>query len=209
MAVNPSRPRAPRLPPQERRELILDAALRLIDSSGYRAATMEAIAREAGVAKPVAYHLFGELGELLRALLRREEERALQQIALVVPDLLTDEDPDAALIEGIRRFLGVVEENPVTWRLILRPTEGTPAAVREHVEAGRARVAAQLQDLIAWGVKRRGGPRIDDLELAARMLILVGEQAALLLLEDQSRFDSERITRFVSGLVSQLERRDA
>src|SRR4051812_18096989 len=46
---------APRVPAAERREQVLDAALVLIDRDGYGAVTMEAVAREIGVTKPVVY----------------------------------------------------------------------------------------------------------------------------------------------------------
>src|SRR5918994_6585818 len=77
----PRRPYAPRMPPEERREQILDATLALVAEKGYESVSMEGIARVAGVTKPVVYDLFGTLADLLEALLKREEERALAQLA--------------------------------------------------------------------------------------------------------------------------------
>jgi AcrR family transcriptional regulator len=193
------------MPPEQRRELLLDAALRIIDERGYRAANMEAIAREAEVSKPVPYHLFGDLGSLLSALLRREEELALQQLAAVLPQLPdAGDDPDVLLVGGVRAFLEAVREAPVRWRLILRPTEGTPGVVHEHVHRNRRAIAGQVEDLLRWGVAARGAPRIDDFELAARMLIAMAEQAALLVLRDGEAFSPERIAGFTAGLLADL-----
>ncbi len=80
-----SRRYAPRLPPEERREQLLDATLALIAEKGYESVSMEGIARKAGVTKPVVYDLFGSLADLLEALLEREEERALLQLAELLP----------------------------------------------------------------------------------------------------------------------------
>lgn len=200
------RRRAPRLPREQRRALILDAALRLIDRNGYAAANMEAIAREARVAKPVVYDLFGDLGRLLQALLAREEERALAQLAGALPSVPTDEDPDALLVGGIREFLEAVRANPTSWRLILRPVDGMPSVVGEYVARNRRQLTRQIERLLAWGVQRRGGPEGLDVELAARSIIALGEQTALLVLADPERFPPERIGRFVGGLLAQLER---
>jgi AcrR family transcriptional regulator len=82
---------APRMPAEERRSQILDATVKLIAQRGYEAVSMEGIARAAGVTKPVVYDLFGTLADLLDALLEREEERALLQLA----ELMPAPDPDA------------------------------------------------------------------------------------------------------------------
>ena len=197
-----SRRRAPRMTPEDRREAVLDAALALIDRDGYRGANMEAIAREAGVTKPVLYHLFGSLGDLLRELFEREEERALEQLAAAMPSLPSERDPDELLADGFRAFLDAVAARPLSWRLILRSTDGTPREVRDYVARYRRTLTTQLETLIAWGVERRGGPEGLDVELAARSIIGLGEQSALLVIAEPQRFTPERVGRFVSGLLA-------
>ncbi|WP_279581497.1 TetR/AcrR family transcriptional regulator [Fodinicola feengrottensis] len=66
---------APRAPVEERRKQLLDAALKLVVSEGHTAATMEAVARQAGVSKPVIYGVYANRADLLDALLRREQSR--------------------------------------------------------------------------------------------------------------------------------------
>src|SRR4051794_25930185 len=127
MATAPAKRRyAPRLPPEERREQLLDAAMGLIIDEGYGGVSMEGIARRAEVTKPVVYDQFGTLGGLLRALLEREESRAMGQLAQVVPALPADADPDELLADRFGAFLRIVVENADTWRLILLPVNGTP-----------------------------------------------------------------------------------
>ena len=63
MATAPAkRPYAPRLPPEERREQLLDAAMGLIIDEGYGGVSMEGIARRAGVTKPVVLQVEGPTG---------------------------------------------------------------------------------------------------------------------------------------------------
>src|SRR5580704_11197216 len=70
-APKPRRPYAPRLPPGQRREQLIDAALSVIVSQGYEGVSIEAIARTAGVTRPVIYDHFQNLGRLLQALIER------------------------------------------------------------------------------------------------------------------------------------------
>jgi AcrR family transcriptional regulator len=196
---------APRLPPAERREQLLDAALAVIGDRGYGGVSMEAIARQAGVTKPVVYDLFGNLGQLLTALLEREEARALAQLAEVMPAEPAS-DPDELIATGFVAFLRSVAANPTTWRLILMPAEGTPEAVRKQVDANRRRIGGQLEKLLVWGIEARGGPKGLDVELGAQGLIAVAEHFARLVLTDPKRYTPERAGEFVRTLFGSLER---
>ena len=73
------------MPAQERREQLLDAALRTAVDQGFAAVTMDRIARAAGVTRPVVYGLFADRGALLAALLERETQRARAALAPALP----------------------------------------------------------------------------------------------------------------------------
>lgn len=64
-----------RLPPEERKEQILDVAASLIREHGVSALNMDRLGREAGVSKPLVYVYFTNRVELLKALLLRETRR--------------------------------------------------------------------------------------------------------------------------------------
>lgn len=194
------------MPPQERREQLLDAALSLIVERGYGGVTMEGVARAAGVTKPVVYDLFGSLGRLLLALNEREEEAAFADLAQVLPSLPLDSDPDQLLVEGLVAFLTTVASNPDRWRLILLPSDGTPELVRDHIAQGRRQVLGQLEALVGWGLEQRGGPKELDVELAARAIMALGEGAARLVLTEPDRFAPDRFRSFAATLLEGLPR---
>lgn len=198
---------APRLPASERREQLLDVALELIAEHGQGGVTMEAVARGADIAKPVVYDLFGNRGELLQALLEREERSALEQLAGVVPELPVG-DPDEILVSAMTGFLAAVAAHPDRWRLILIPVEGTPQLVREHVEQGRRALLAQVERLVSWGLEQRGGPEGLDPELSAHVIIALGEGAARMVLTQPERMTPERLGAFTGRLISAIERSD-
>jgi AcrR family transcriptional regulator len=194
---------APRLPPEERREQLLDATLSLIVAKGYESVSMEAIARNAGVTKPVVYDLFGSLADLLEALLEREEERALNQLAELMPVPAEDADPIQVLVDGIDAFLRAIETRPDAWRLSLMPIEAQPGIVREHVERDRTAVAKQLASIVRWGVQRLEMP-ISDVDLLVQTIITLAEQGGRLHLEDPENYSRERIVKFTASLLDSV-----
>jgi AcrR family transcriptional regulator len=196
---------APRMPPEERRGQILDATVKLIATRGYEAVSMEGIARAAGVTKPVVYDLFGSLADLLDALLAREEERALLQLAELMPTPDPDADPEQLLIDGLGAFMSAVQARPDSWHLSLMPTQAMPAAVRKTVERDRTQIATQLQSIVRWGLARLDVP-IKDAEMLVETIIFLAEEAARKHLDDPERYPRERMLDFTASLLASVKR---
>jgi AcrR family transcriptional regulator len=194
---------APRMPPEERREQLLDATLSLIAEKGFESVSMEGIAREAGVTKPVVYDLFGSLADLLEALLEREEERALMQLAELMPTPPDDAEPVQLLVDGLDAFLRAVETRPDAWRLSLMPIEAQPGIVRETVVRDRNAIAKQLATVVRWGVERLEVP-ISDVDLLVQTIISLAENGARLHLDDPENYSRERLTAFAASLLDSV-----
>ena len=195
---------APRLPPEQRREQLIDAALSVILAKGYEGVSVEAVAREAGVTRPVVYDHFANLTELLQTLIGREERCSLEQLSRVVPEDAADREPIEVLASGVRRFLESVSERPNTWRLILFPPAGTPATVRQLAEQNRARILERIERLVAWATERAGLPSDLDVELTARAVRDLAEEAGRMVLIDPEHYTPERYERFVTSILALL-----
>lgn len=63
---------SPRLPLEERRAHLLDAAAQIIAREGLHAVTIKRVARDVGLTAPRAYHFFPSVDDLLIELARRE-----------------------------------------------------------------------------------------------------------------------------------------
>ena len=171
-----------------RREQLLDAAKAVVAGDGFHAVSIEAVARRAGITRPIVYRHFADLPELLDALVERETLRALSQLREFLPRDAGRED----LIAALEGYLAAVASDPVTWRLVLVPPEGAPGLLRERIAAGRAAVVEQLSGPVA------GSP---DPELTARALSAVADEAARLLLADPERYPVERIVAHARWLL--------
>ena len=185
-----------------RREHLLDAAKAVVAGQGFHAVSIEAVARAAGITRPIVYRHFGDLGELLDALVDRETMRALAQLQDFMPtaDRGGDDDPRPDLLAALDGYLRAVGDDPVTWRLVLMPPEGAPGLLGERIAAGRAAVVAQLAQAIG---PRAGSP---DPELTARALSAVADEAARLTLADPERYPPERIVAHGRWLFSLFDR---
>jgi AcrR family transcriptional regulator len=192
------------MPAEQRREHLIDAALEVILERGYARVSIEAIARTAGVTRPVVYDHFPNLGRLLHAVIEREERISLEQLAEVVPEEPGDREPGELLASGVTRFLSAVTSRPATWRIILVPLDGTPTIVRQHVEAGRARVVQRIEHLVRWARERRGLAAELDIELTARAIRDWAEQAGRTVLTDPERYPPERYEQFVDRFLKLL-----
>jgi AcrR family transcriptional regulator len=199
------RPYAPRMPPEQRREQVLDSTLKLIAERGYESVSMEGIARAAGVTKPVVYDLFGTLSDLLEDLLEREEQRALAQLAELTPQPNPDADPAEVLIDGVTAFVRAVGARPDSWRLSLMPPEAMPGVVREHVERERTRIAEQMEQVVRWGVDQLEVP-IEDIELLVETIMTLVNEGARMHLADPERYPVDRIAAFVASLLASVRR---
>ena len=201
------RRRQPRMPIDVRRTQVLDAALRLIMRDGYSAASMEAIAREAQLAKPRVYSAYPGRGPLLLALLEREQQRMVTALAEAMPAFTedgadgADGNVDTILVTALTNLLESVTVHPGSWRLLMLATDDTPPEVRDHIAAGREFALQRLRALLNWGRDRQVGLAELDLEIAAQSLLAVGEQAVRLVLTDPEQFTPHRYARFARSLL--------
>jgi len=194
--------RQPRMPIEVRRRQVLDAALRLITEHGYGAVTMEAVAREANLAKPVVYNAYPGREALLSALLEREERRAFQTLAEAIRP--AGGDPAAALLAWLQGVAEAIAAAPSAWRLMLLPADGTPDVVRQRVERGRMIALEQTRLFTRSLLARR--PALDalDEELTAHALLAACEQAAKLMIADPRRYPPARLVQYAENLLRVL-----
>ena len=183
-----------RLSAEERREQLLDVTTRMVLARGFHAVSIEAVAREAGITRPIVYGHFADLPGLLEALVDREGARALAQLETVLPQ--------ADLLEALRAYLQAVSDDPDTWRLVLMPPEGAPASLRERIAEGRRTIVAQLAEGVAPAFA--SGRPTPDPELTAHMLSLLGDENVRLHLADPRRYPEERLIEMSRWFLGRL-----
>ena len=191
-----------RLAPADRREALLDRALELVAESGAAAVTMQAVARAAGVARPVVYDFFADRAALLDALLAREEARALRDVFSVAPAALAGTDLADSVTRALDSFLALVLRRPTTWRMLLSPSAALPTEVGARIEQGREKINGVVEASIRAVLGGRA-PGLDT-EVVALAVIAAGEAAARLVLAAPEQYPPARLTRFTRTLLGAL-----
>lgn len=185
-----------RMSAAQRREQLLDVTKAIVGEQGFHAVSIEAVARRAGITRPVVYGHFDDLAGLLVAMLERETERALAQLVGTLPAHAPG-DRRATLLRALEGYLQAVRADPVTWRLVLMPPEGAPELLRERIRSGRDAVVAVL----AGVVDASDSP---DPALTARVLSALADEAARLLLTDPREYPIERLLEHARWLLGRL-----
>jgi AcrR family transcriptional regulator len=196
------------MPRGERREQLLDVTKRIVGELGLHAVSIDRVAREAGISRPIIYEHFSDLNGLLSALLDREGSRALVQLAQFMPQ----PSPDSAgappvlevLMAALTGYLEAVRSDPITWRLVLMPPEGAPDFLRERIDNAREAVIAQLAELIEQAYEPAGGQRSPDPELTASSMSALSDHWARLMLTQPERFPVERLTVHARWALAQF-----
>jgi AcrR family transcriptional regulator len=144
------RPPGPRADTAQRRGELLDAAARAIRRLG-PGASMDEIAREAGMTKPILYAHFGDKAGLAAAL----SERFASEL---VPEVLGAFQRDLEATEMVRTaidtFIGFVEADPDVYRFLVRGFAGSGASFvdQDLVKA----FGLQLAQVLRSGLRNAG-----------------------------------------------------
>jgi TetR/AcrR family transcriptional regulator, fatty acid metabolism regulator protein len=129
---------------EEKRRLLLDAAVRVFARKGYHAARVGDIAEEAGVAYGLLYHYFASKEEVLRSVFR-ETWRALIQTIMSVEE--SDDEPREQLRKVAEILLRSWRRDPDLVRvLVLEVTRsGHLAGEMDEIVASFAAIQAIIE----------------------------------------------------------------
>jgi AcrR family transcriptional regulator len=156
------------MPAAERREVIVRTATELFAERGYDGASIDEIARRAGVSAPVLYDHFASKQKLYEHLLERTRDELL---AVWREHLLTDEPAEVRIPRAIDAWARYVETHFGAARMYFRDPTGVPA-VREFHRAIHAQGRAALGVIIAreQGAENIAGADQEAFELAAEIM---------------------------------------
>ncbi|MFE0649563.1 TetR family transcriptional regulator [Streptomyces sp. NPDC059534] len=137
-------------PAEQRRRELLEAADRVVLRDGPKA-SMNAIAAEAGITKPILYRHFGDKGGLYRALATRHTDALL---AALRASLDAPADRRRRVEATLDTYLASIEAMPQVYRFLMHPAEETQQAeqgfdVGRHSAPLLRRMGEELGQVIA------------------------------------------------------------
>ena len=135
---------------KERREQLLDIGRRLFAERGFEGTSIEEIAAQAGVSKPVVYEHFGGKEGLYAVVVDREVERLLATATAILSGANTREDFEAAAVALLR----YIEDNSDGFRILVRDSH--PASGSGTFASLISDIAGQVEYILADVLKVRG-----------------------------------------------------
>ena len=161
-----------RLPRAVREQQMLDAAVQLFSANGYHETSMDAIAAQADISKPMLYLYYGSKEELFAACLGRELSRFVETIRA---DIDLKQSPHELLRRTILSVLHYIDANRASW--IVLYTQATSSQAFAHtIRDGREKVIDLVARLLENGT-RNPAPN-NDFHMMAVALVGAGEAVA-------------------------------
>ena len=152
---------ATRLPAAERRAGLVEAALTVFSAEGFKVATMDAVAAEAGVTKPVLYQHFPSKRELFHELIRDVARRLRSDVTDAIGAATSPHD---MVRRGMRAVFTFVDERPEEFRLLFGEGVRSDEAFAVEVRGFERSMADAIAELID----------IEGIEPAGRLALAFG-----------------------------------
>lgn len=185
---------------------MLDAAVQMFSANGYHETSMDAIAAEAQISKPMLYLYYGSKEDLFGACLNRELTRFIDAVRA---DIDFELGPKDLLRNAISSFLRYIDANRASW--IVMYTQAISSQTFAHtVREGREQIIDLVAGLVRAGSRAQRPDR--DHEVMAVSLVGAGEAMANRLATGDIDVDEAAelmIDLFWYGLKGTPEERDA
>jgi AcrR family transcriptional regulator len=162
------------MPRAQREQLILDVADQVFARDGYHPASMDEIARLAGISKPMLYAYFTSKEGLYLACIERSGQELVGRLQQAFDPAAS---PGVRLRARVDEFLGFVEEHRDGWRVLFSEASASRPVAREVAQL-RARITSTLQHVLQAG--DASGIELDSrtAEAVAHAIVGAGESLA-------------------------------
>ncbi|TMK86899.1 MAG: TetR/AcrR family transcriptional regulator [Actinobacteria bacterium] len=151
----------------ERRAQLLDVARRVFGASGFHAVSMETVAKEAGVTKPILYDHFPSKRDLYIALIDADLAALHDEVrkALAAPTGNRER-----IRASFQAYFDFVDEHAEGFRLLMQEAVGAEEEFRQRVAQVRDQILAEVAHLIV----RESRGRLDRGHSEIVALALIG-----------------------------------
>jgi AcrR family transcriptional regulator len=135
---------------KERRQQLLDIGRHLFAERGFEGTSIEEIAAQADVSKPVVYEHFGGKEGLYAVVVDREVERLLTMVTTLLEGEHNDQKFEAAAVALLR----YIDENSDGFRILVR--DSNPGSVSGTYGTMLSDIAMQVEYIMADFLRSRG-----------------------------------------------------
>jgi AcrR family transcriptional regulator len=157
----------------ERRAQLLAVARKVFGTSGFHSVSMEAVAREAGVTKPILYDHFPSKKDLYLALIDADLAVLHDKVRKALASPIGNRERIRASFQA---YFDFVDEHAEGFRLLMQEAVGAEEEFRVRVAGVRDQILSEVADLIVR--ESKGGLDRAHAEMVALALIGMVETVA-------------------------------
>jgi len=200
-------PRRTRLARADRMEQTLSVARSLFAERGYSAVTMDELAAQVGVTKPLLYNYFGNKERLYIACMERAGDALTATIADSVAAPTT---PGEALRGGVQAFFAFLDSDRAAWVVLFDETLPRGGEVADRVADYRGQIVQLISSstLAQLPPRSRRGAKV-EVEALAVILLGAAEALARWWLRTEAISAQEAAEMLISTIEPGLRRRSA
>lgn len=181
-----------RMPQAQRRDQLVSVATEVFSRSGYRTASMDAVAIAAGVSKPVLYQHFDSKQSLYLAVI----DAANAVFDTVLTEALhSSDDNEERVSAAISAYFDFVTDHRAEFLIIARADSYEPGALK-RASTSSDRAATWIAELI----QRESAATAAEARLLARAVTSMAEAAALELAES-GEFEADAASQLIGGVL--------
>ncbi len=151
----------------ERRAQLLAVARRVFGRSGFHGVSMDEVAKEAGVTKPILYDHFNSKEDLYIALLDADASSLEERVRSALQARTGNRE---RIERSFQAYFDFVDEHAGGFRLFMQETMGGEEMFRSKVQEVRDRIVREVGDLIV----RESAGKIERRDADIVSLALVG-----------------------------------
>lgn len=195
----------PRIAVEERRQLLVAAALRVVSERGLEAATTRAIVSEAGMSLASFHYAFGSRDELIDRLI---DEVLVVEEAAILPAATAGGSLEDLIAAGLNGYLGHLRADPAREQVMLEFAlhalrTGSPLAARQYAQY--TRIALRSLQLAARATGRRWAT---PPETVAALLVALTDGLTLTWLVSRDDATAEAVVAAAARAVAALAHPD-
>lgn len=185
------------MPRAQREEQILAIAEAVFAERGYQATTMDEVAEQVGVTKPLIYEYFGSKEGLLSAVVGRARTQLGEATISALEQVPASAGVAAAIRATVRAFFEFIDEHAAAFRLLQHEH-----AMASDASVGLESIREQQGAVLVEALRERVDSGVDEeaLEVGAEMVVGVCERFAVWRLR-RPHVSSERATDLVTTML--------
>ncbi|WP_198412502.1 TetR/AcrR family transcriptional regulator [Nocardioides mangrovicus] len=188
-----------RMPPEQRRELLLEHGVRLLATRSLEELSTELMAEQAGISRGLLYHYFANLQDFHRAVVRKAVE---DLVAITAPD--DGEDLLGVLERSLAAYVDYVVANRAGYLSLVRAANGGDEELRVVYEQARDALTGRMFERAAGEQRIDGLTALGHADTPATRLMVRGwaslaEELVLAWAEDPSSMTREQLIAALAG----------